>query len=248
MNGILHVSIRSKLSFVSRSNNSWCCDPNDEDSCPPDNSGGSGGGDAHFVAFNQEHWSWHGAYTVVLSRRSRDLAIEVHVRTTRVETKQIKYSYISNVAAKKLFCSAIILNGDKIPALSSFDDASALSFSGYNLAKSFKGTKKHIIAYDFDLGGEKSLQIRANLKSGILDVDLVGHYHLVEMESLITPTESRITPLPRAGLQRTPSTWECSRQEMPDRPVVKKPNIVQQDRTTVRLLRFPEIDHLDSHY
>ena len=166
----------------------------DEQACEEETGGNSNnGGDPHFVSFNNESWSWHGGCTVVLFR-SQHSDIDVHIQTTRVETStKLKYSYISGVAAKiqsDVFevvsdDGSIIVNGGEkvLPHASAFEQA--------HVSRSYKGSKKNIIVYDFDLskeaaGGDgkntssggpaRSMQIRANTNTGILYVDFHGSF------------------------------------------------------------------------
>jgi hypothetical protein len=164
----------------------------DEQACEEIGGNSNNGGDPHFVSFNNESWSWHGGCTVVLFR-SQHSEIDVHIQTTRVETStKLKYSYISGVAAKiqsDVFevlsddGSFIINGGEKIlPHESAFEQA--------RISRSYKGSKKNIIVYDFDLSKEatgdgkntssegpaRSMQIRANTNTGILYVDFHGSF------------------------------------------------------------------------
>jgi hypothetical protein len=170
----------------------FTCDTTSSFNCVDNGGSSNNGGDPHFVSFNNESWSWHGGCTVVLFR-SQHSDIDVHIQTTRVETStKLKYSYISGVAAKiqsDVFevlsddGSFIINGGEKVlPHESAFEQA--------RISRSYKGSKKNIIVYDFDLSKEatgdgkntssggpaRSMQIRANTNTGILYVDFHGSF------------------------------------------------------------------------
>jgi hypothetical protein len=107
------------------------------------------------------------------------LGLDLHIRTTRVDLDRISYSYIS---------SAAVGIGNKV--LEVKDDGSVLvdgsvfelpsgnsEFAGFPITKTFKGTKKNIHVYNLFLeDDEKSIQIRVNLKTGMVFVDVRGNF------------------------------------------------------------------------
>lgn len=152
-------------------------------------------GDPHVVTFKDVKYSWHGGCTAILSR-SVKLGIEIHVRTHRIETRKVAYSYIADVAAK--VCGniievagadgSLIVSGEK-KLITMSDSAGALSLSGgCSLVKTVKGSRGQIVVYDLDLGGDRSMQIRANTNNGMIYVDLYGSYP--NAEGLLGSTSS----------------------------------------------------------
>jgi hypothetical protein len=104
------------------------------------------------------------------------LGIAIHVRTSRVDSPRISYSYISSAAVKIgehiLEISddgELLVNGDKAS-----DEPS--SFAGYSLARNIKGSKGRILAYSLYLGASKIITIRANTKTGMVYVDIDGYF------------------------------------------------------------------------
>ncbi len=119
------------------------------------------------------------------------LGLNVHIRTTRIDNELISYSYISAVAVgignhvlEAKDDGSVLINGN--PLLPSNTDES--NFAGFRLTKTIKGSRKKIHIYDLTLsegGGDdgafgddpKSIQIRVNLKTGMLFVDIEGHFN-----------------------------------------------------------------------
>ena len=107
----------------------------------------------------------------------------------------MNYSYISAAAVKiaddvmeAKDDGSLLINGSPI-ASSSFtkdvknDSRSRATFAGFDLIQSIKGRNKKIVVYDLILAGpddddkfEKSIQIRTNLKTGMLFVDVSGAF------------------------------------------------------------------------
>ena len=114
------------------------------------------------------------------------LGIEIHIRTTRIQRKTGSYSVISAVGARigsdvfEVNDDALVtLNGDVV-----FDDATTSASSptltlpsGLSLSKAMQGTKHRIVVYNIDVGdGERSFQIRVNLKSHVINLDSTGSF------------------------------------------------------------------------
>ena len=129
--------------------------------------------DPHFRTFGNELFSYHGQCDMVLSRSNgfaSGLGLEVHIRTTRVNSPHVDYSYISGVAVRigsdvleVTEDGALIVNGESVV----LDDGSDASFAGYALKMVVKGSKKRIIAHNLDIGNGNSIQIRSNTKPPI---------------------------------------------------------------------------------
>ena len=107
------------------------------------------------------------------------LGLNVHIRTTRVKKNNIEYSYITGAAVKigddiieVNETGDLIVNGEENEL-----GYEGLVFGGlHSLTKSIKGKKHCITVYDLDLGDNKSVQIRANTKNGMMFVDINGHF------------------------------------------------------------------------
>ena len=104
------------------------------------------------------------------------LGLYVHIRTTRIDNAR-SYSYIS--------AAAVRIGND---VLETKDDGSILinglplaeedgTFAGFPVIKTIKGSNKQIFVYDLMMLGkdDKSIQIRANLKTGMLFLDMIGN-------------------------------------------------------------------------
>ena len=135
--------------------------------------------DPHFKTFNGKFFSYHGECDLVLMRSDKfadGLGLLVHVRATRIDKPHASYSYISNAAVKigrhvlEVFDDGqLLVNGERI------SDENGLSFSGFMLKKSTKGTSNKIVAYELILG-DKTIVIRSNTKTGIVFVDVDGYF------------------------------------------------------------------------
>ena len=115
------------------------------------------------------------------------LGIDVHIRTTRVDNPRMSYSYISGTAVKigtdileVQDDGSIIVNGEDEFLLKDAEAETAdTTFAGYPITKTMKGTKRNIFVYDLALdvdGGDKSIEIRVNLKTGMIFVDVSGSF------------------------------------------------------------------------
>jgi hypothetical protein len=108
---------------------------------------------------------------------SNGKGLDVHVRTTRVNNPHMDYSYISGAAVK---IGSDILevseDGTLIIDGSTVEVESSTTFAGYVLKKSTKGSKQLITVYDLELENGKNIQIRANLKTGMIFIDVNGAF------------------------------------------------------------------------
>jgi hypothetical protein len=146
--------------------------------------------DPHIKPFEAPPFSFHGQYDGVMmaSKEFADgLGIDVHIRTTRVDNPRMSYSYISGTAVKigtdileVQDDGSIIVNGEDEFLLEDAEaETAGTTFAGYPITKTMKGTKRNIFVYDLALdvdGGDKSIEIRVNLKTGMIFVDVSGSF------------------------------------------------------------------------
>ena len=146
--------------------------------------------DPHIQPFEGPPFSFHGQYDGVMmaSKEFADgLGIDVHIRTTRVDNPRMSYSYISGTAVKigtdileVQDDGSIIVNGEDEFLLKDAEaETAGTTFAGYPITKTMKGTKRNIFVYDLALdvdGGDKSIEIRVNLKTGMIFVDVSGSF------------------------------------------------------------------------
>jgi hypothetical protein len=90
----------------------------------------------------------------------------------------MSYSFISGVAVRigtdvleTMDDGTVIVNGD---SLREYNEPS--TFAGFRVNKSVKGKMKNIFVYDLDLRDSKTIQIRANTKTGMIFVDVRGAF------------------------------------------------------------------------
>jgi len=174
--------------------------------------------DPHFRTFGNELFSYHGQCDMVLSRSNgfaSGLGLEVHIRTTRVNSPHVDYSYISGVAVRigsdvleVTEDGALIVNGESVI----LDDGSDTSFAGYALKMVVKGSKKRIIAHNLDIGNGNSIQIRSNTKTGMLFVDMNGAF--ADSEGLLGAAPEETKPLlARDGITDLTGHWNTYGEE-----------------------------------
>ena len=128
------------------------------------------------------------------------------------------YSYISGAALKigeHIFevseDGTLIVNGETV-ALADDGSPSSVAFAGHTVTKSFIGSKRRIIAYDLDLGDEKSIQIRSNSKTGMLFVDVNGAF--TDSEGLLGAAPEADKPLlARDGVTDLTGHWNTYGEE-----------------------------------
>ena len=114
----------------------------------------------------------------------------VQIRTTRIDRPHGKsYSYISG-AAIKVGDDVVEVQNDGSAIINGVNDlldddgdvdtpvaaAATRTFDGFRLSKSIKGKHDNIYVYDLSYDNGAAIQIRANLKTGIVNVDLSGSY------------------------------------------------------------------------
>jgi hypothetical protein len=120
------------------------------------------------------------------------LGLDMHIRTTRVDTGRMSYSYISGTALKigtdflevKDDGSAT-LNGEALLVGEHIGH-----FAGYPIKKSMKGSKKNIFVYELSLTRGNSIEIRVNTRSGMLFVDAEGNFSDDTVGLLGSPTNA----------------------------------------------------------
>jgi hypothetical protein len=151
---------------------------------------GNAAGDPHFKTFQDIFFSYHAACDILLLT-SVIHEVMVQIRTTRVDThRQLSYSYISQAAVKIqdviLEVSAdgtLLINGED-----SSDFVPSSIAGGYaGLTKTIKGTKRNIISYKVDLGSGRSIDLRSNTKTGMMYIDVDGHFS--DSKGLLGPSE-----------------------------------------------------------
>jgi hypothetical protein len=105
------------------------------------------------------------------------LGLDIHIRTTRIDNAHISYSYIS-AAAVRIGTDVLEAKDDGSILINGLPLAeNGTTFAGFPVIKTIKGSKKKIFVYDLILGeDDKSIQIRANLKTGMLFVDMIGNF------------------------------------------------------------------------
>ncbi len=120
--------------------------------------------------------------------------IRVHVRTTRVDTlRGVSYSYVSGVAvqagdhvmeASEDGSITIDEQPTTFTALeegtqrgeSSIRSTTSTTFAGFTLTRTLNGRKGQIFAFELNLDNDNVIKIRTNTKTGIMYVDVKGHY------------------------------------------------------------------------
>ncbi len=188
--------------------------------------------DPHFVSFGGEAFSYHGECDLVLMRSTgyaSGLGIDIHIRTTRVDSEHISYSYISGVAVKigpdvleAMDDGSIVINGDTL--LGNIEDN---SFDAFRLHSHMKGKKKQIFVHDLDLSKNESIQIRCNTKTGMLFVDVKGIFS-DSIGLLGTSDKGTTSLLARDGQSKLSGEWNTFGEEWQVRP--NEPKLFQDNR------------------
>ena len=120
---------------------------------------------------------------------SSGLDLEVHIRTTRIDSPRVSYSYISGAAVgfgndvlETMADGTLIING-KEPFTSTEEEEEeqeqTFVFDDMSVVKSFTGLKQKIIVYNVYIGeegvsGGSFIQIRVNTKVEMIFIDAVG--------------------------------------------------------------------------
>ena len=105
------------------------------------------------------------------------LGLDIHIRTTRVDSVYQSYSYISGVAMRS-GSNVLEVTDDGSVYINGNDNFEQGDVSAFTWTKKMKGSKKNIIVYDFNVNNGDArtrafnVQVRANGKSGMLFVDL----------------------------------------------------------------------------
>ena len=184
--------------------------------------------DPHFKTFDDHFFSYHGQCDLLLTRSysfAHGMGLHVHIRTTRVSSPYMDYSYISGIAVKigpdTLEMSGegkLIVNGHST-IFPDFTDKIAFAGTDYTLTKTFMGSKQRIIAYNLDLGGDEdsidsssSIQIRVNTKKSMLFVDMNGAF--ADSEGLLGAAAEEGKPLfARDGVTDLTGHWNTYGEE-----------------------------------
>lgn len=111
---------------------------------------------------------------------SSGLDLEVHIRTTRIDSPRVSYSYISGAAVgfgndvlETMADGTLIVNGKE--PFTSEEQEQTFVFADMSVVKSFTGLKQKIIVYNVYIGESGGfIQIRVNTKVGMIFVDAVG--------------------------------------------------------------------------
>ncbi len=163
--------------------------------------------DPHFRTFDNQFFSYHGQCDLVLTRSigfASGLGLHVHIRTTRVSNPHVDYSFISaasvmigNDILEVSDAGKLVINGNSINVPYS-STSSVISFAGtYALKASVKGRQKRIVIYDLDFGDDGGIQIRANTKTGMINVDVSKAFQ--DSEGLLGAAPKGSTKVPLLG-------------------------------------------------
>lgn len=147
------------------------------------------GGDPHVDPVMADPYSIHPQCEMILTKSENfksGLGLDVFIRTTRVDKpNHMSYSYISGAAVKigpdvveVQEDGSLIFNGND-EFLN--DDIATLEFGGsFSLTKTMKGKKNNVFVYDLKLGtgsnDDMSIQIRANIRTGMIFVHVSGPF------------------------------------------------------------------------
>ena len=140
------------------------------------------------------------------------LGIRVHARTTRVDNPHVAYSYISSAAVKVgddvlevSQSGELFINGNEV-----YDESSSLA--GYALIRFSKGAKKRIVVFSLDLLGGKLIKIHANIKAGMVFVDIEGYFG--DSEGLLGAPQQKGSGLfSRDGMDDLSGHWNTYAEE-----------------------------------
>lgn len=136
--------------------------------------------DPHFNTLTGHHFSYHGQCDLIMMESPQfmsGLGLTIHIRTTRVDSFLASYSYISEIALRfgkdvvqVQSDGQLLINGMENTA-----DLVAVS-EAFSVQKSLTGKKKLIVNYDLNLGAKNLINIRANLKTHMLFMDVSGNF------------------------------------------------------------------------
>ena len=194
--------------------------------------------DPHFTTFNGKSFSFHGECDLVVLASPKfalGLGLDVHIRTTRVDSFSHSYSYISGVAIRigedvleVTEDGEIVVNGANF-----MDDDLSAVFGGYFITKSLKGSKKNIVVYDLSLSNanpSESIQIRCNSRSRMIFLDVFLDDMFYETRGLLgTGTPGIDTGiLSRDGQRNLDGYWNTFGEEW--QVTVDEPKLFQENR------------------
>lgn len=153
------------------------------------------GGDPHFIGFNQNLVTFQGECTLILLESTQATSsgedVTIHVRTTR----KFDFSYISGVAMK-IGDEVIEVkpNGDLLMNGISMNISENMTMSGlpFTIIKEEKGTKKMIVAYSFDIGQGRVIDVQANKKRSMMFVRTKGNFPMETQGLLGSPSKTEM--------------------------------------------------------
>jgi hypothetical protein len=172
--------------------------------------------DPHFETFNGEAFSYHGECDLVMMESpsfASGLGLYVHIRTTRIDNARISYSYIS-AAAVRIGTDVLEAKDDGSIIINGLPLAEDGTFAGFPVIKTIKGSQKKIFVYDLILGeDDKTIQIRANLKTGMLFVDMIGNFNKDSVGLMGRAGLTRGFLLARDGVTNLAGEWNTFGEE-----------------------------------
>lgn len=133
------------------------------------------------MTFSGKSFSYHGMCDLMLLMIESflgGLGLEIHVRTTRIDNAKSGYSFISGAALRVgqdvlevKDDGSVLVNGDVFD----IDDNLGGEFAGHSITKHFKGSKKNIVVYDLTFGAGATVQVRTNMRTGMIFLDVSKH-------------------------------------------------------------------------
>ena len=171
-----------------------------------------GGGDPHFVGFGGIYFTWQGHCDLVMVKSKNHIdgnsRFEVHIRTTRIR----KWSKIDAIAIKveqdvgeiSSQDGKFILNGHEVN-----------TFQTQSLTVTKSNLKKNIILYILTIDGDKTLEVRVNTMSQIINTSLSGNYSSNVEGILGSPHQTGLLSrdgdyIPMTNVNKFAETWQVS--------------------------------------
>lgn len=157
---------------------------------------GTCGGDPHMKPFKAPSFSFHGQCDLVMMTSQsydHEQGIELHIRTTRIDNGRQSYSYISG-AALRIGTDVLELSDDGSLLLNGNEDEGEGidTFAGHALTMTKRGKHDSIFVYDLQLSAGKSIEFRANTKTGLVFVDVKGIFPTDVAGLLGSPHHSKL--------------------------------------------------------